>query len=62
VPGPPITESSTTHIGSFCDSGYPGTTIEAIAAKAGVATQTVYYFFRTKALTQTSFPPATASV
>jgi hypothetical protein len=27
----------------FCDSGYPGTTMEAIAAKAGVATQTVYY-------------------
>jgi TetR/AcrR family transcriptional regulator of autoinduction and epiphytic fitness len=34
----------------FCDSGYPGTTMEAIAAEAGVATQTVYYFFRTKAL------------
>jgi TetR/AcrR family transcriptional regulator of autoinduction and epiphytic fitness len=34
----------------FCDSGYPGTTMEAIAAKAGIATQTVYYFFRTKAL------------
>jgi AcrR family transcriptional regulator len=34
----------------FCDSGYPGTTMEAIAAKAGVATQMVYYFFRTKAL------------
>src|SRR5829696_2321966 len=34
----------------FCDSGYPATTIEAIAAEAGVATQTVYYFFRTKAL------------
>jgi AcrR family transcriptional regulator len=26
-----------------CDSGYPGTTMEAIAAKTGVATQTVYY-------------------
>jgi AcrR family transcriptional regulator len=34
----------------FCDSGYPGTTIEAIAAEAEVATQTVYYFLRTKAL------------
>jgi TetR/AcrR family transcriptional regulator, regulator of autoinduction and epiphytic fitness len=34
----------------FCDNGYPSTTIEAIAAEAGVATQTVYYFFRTKAL------------
>jgi AcrR family transcriptional regulator len=34
----------------FCDSGYPGTTMEAIAGEAGVATQTVYYFFRTKAL------------
>jgi AcrR family transcriptional regulator len=34
----------------FCASGYPGTTMEAIAAKAGVATQTVYCFFRTKAL------------
>jgi TetR/AcrR family transcriptional regulator of autoinduction and epiphytic fitness len=34
----------------FSDSGYPSTTMEAIAAEAGVATQTVYYFFRTKAL------------
>src|SRR5215203_6780517 len=34
----------------FSASGYPSTTMEAIAAKAGVATQTVYYFFRTKAL------------
>jgi AcrR family transcriptional regulator len=34
----------------FCENGYPGTTMEAIAAEAGVATQTVYYFFRTKAL------------
>ncbi len=34
----------------FCESGYPGTTMEAIGAEAGVATQTVYYFFRTKAL------------
>jgi AcrR family transcriptional regulator len=34
----------------FRESGYPGTTMEAIAADAGVATQTVYYFFRTKAL------------
>jgi len=34
----------------FCANGYPGTTMEAIAAEARVATQTVYYFFRTKAL------------
>jgi len=34
----------------FSASGYPSTTMEAIAAEAGVATQTVYYFFRTKAL------------
>ena len=34
----------------FCENGYPGTTMEAIAAEARVATQTVYYFFRTKAL------------
>jgi AcrR family transcriptional regulator len=34
----------------FCENGYPSTTMEAIAAEAGVATQTVYYFFRTKAL------------
>ncbi len=33
----------------FCESGYPGTTMETIGAEAGVATQTVYYFFRTKA-------------
>jgi AcrR family transcriptional regulator len=34
----------------FCANGYPGTTMEAIAAEARVATQTVYYFFRTKGL------------
>ena len=34
----------------FSASGYPSTTMETIAAEAGVATQTVYYFFRTKAL------------
>lgn len=33
----------------FSEHGYAGTTIEAIAAEAGVAVQTVYYVFNTKA-------------
>lgn len=33
----------------FCANGYLGTTMKAIAAEAGVAVQTVYYTFRTKA-------------
>jgi AcrR family transcriptional regulator len=33
----------------FCAHGYTSTTMEAIAAEAGVAVQTVYYVFRTKA-------------
>jgi AcrR family transcriptional regulator len=33
----------------FCAHGYPATTVETIAAAAGVAVQTVYYVFRTKA-------------
>ena len=33
----------------FCQDGYPQTTMEAIATEAGVAVQTVYYVFRTKA-------------
>jgi AcrR family transcriptional regulator len=32
----------------FADRGYPGTTMESIAAEAGVATDTVYTIFRTK--------------
>jgi AcrR family transcriptional regulator len=32
----------------FADRGYPGTTMESIAAEAGVATDTVYTTFRTK--------------
>lgn len=33
----------------FCAQGYAPTTMESIAAEAGVAVQTVYYVFRTKA-------------
>jgi TetR/AcrR family transcriptional regulator, regulator of autoinduction and epiphytic fitness len=33
----------------FCQQGYAATTMEIIAAEAGVAVQTVYYVFRTKA-------------
>lgn len=33
----------------FSEHGYAGTTIEAIATEAGVAEQTVYYVFNTKA-------------
>lgn len=33
----------------FCESGYPGTTMTAVAAEAGVAVQTLYYTFHTKA-------------
>jgi AcrR family transcriptional regulator len=33
----------------FCEQGYALTTMEAIAVEAGVAVQTVYYVFRTKA-------------
>ena len=33
----------------FVDSGYAGTTVEAIAAEAGVALATVYKAFGTKA-------------
>ena len=34
----------------FIEQGYAGTTVEQIAADAGVAVQTVYYTFRTKGL------------
>ena len=34
----------------FIERGYAATTMEDIAAAAGVAVQTVYYTFRTKAL------------
>ena len=33
----------------FIRQGYPGTTVEQIAERAGVAVQTVYYTFKTKA-------------
>jgi AcrR family transcriptional regulator len=33
----------------FCANGYLGTTISAVAAKAGVAVPTIYYTFSTKA-------------
>jgi AcrR family transcriptional regulator len=33
----------------FCEQGYALTTMEAIAVEGGVAVQTVYYVFRTKA-------------
>ena len=33
----------------FCDRGYLGTTMTAVAAEAGVAVQTLYYTFHTKA-------------
>jgi AcrR family transcriptional regulator len=33
----------------FCADGYAGTTMNAIAAEAGVAVQTLYYTFHTKA-------------
>ena len=32
----------------FCDVGYKATTMEAVAQRAGVAVQTVYFVFRTK--------------
>jgi AcrR family transcriptional regulator len=35
--------------GEFCASGYLGTTMAAIASRAGVAVQTVYFVFHTKA-------------
>jgi AcrR family transcriptional regulator len=34
---------------SFCDRGYAGTTMEVIAERAGVAVQTLYFTFHTKA-------------
>ena len=34
---------------SFVEKGYHGATVASIAARAGVATQTVYYVFNTKA-------------
>jgi AcrR family transcriptional regulator len=34
----------------FCENGYPGTTITAVAHAAGVAVPTVYYTFGTKAV------------
>jgi AcrR family transcriptional regulator len=34
----------------FVEQGYPSTTMEAIAADAGVAVQSVYYTFKTKSL------------
>ena len=33
----------------FCENGYLGTTIRAVADDAGVAVPTVYYTFGTKA-------------
>ena len=33
----------------FCAHGYPGTTMKAVADEAGVAVQTLYYTFHTKA-------------
>lgn len=33
---------------SFCELGYRGTTMAAVAERAGVAVQTVYFTFRTK--------------
>jgi len=33
---------------SFAESGYAGTTMQAVAARAGVATQTLYFVFNTK--------------
>jgi AcrR family transcriptional regulator len=33
----------------FCDNGYSATTMEAVGKASGVAVQTVYYVFRTKA-------------
>ena len=33
---------------SFLELGYPATTMERIAAAAGVAVQTLYYTFRTR--------------
>ena len=32
----------------FCEVGYKATTMDAVAARAGVAVQTVYFVFRTK--------------
>ena len=34
---------------AFCAQGYPGTTIANVAERAGVAVQTVYFVFHTKA-------------
>ena len=38
----------------FCTSGYSGTTMAAIARRAGVAVQTVYFVFHTKPLLLTA--------
>ena len=34
---------------AFCEQGYPGTTMADVAKRAGVAVQTVYFVFHTKA-------------
>jgi AcrR family transcriptional regulator len=34
---------------AFCEQGYPGTTMTNVAERAGVAVQTVYFVFHTKA-------------
>jgi AcrR family transcriptional regulator len=36
--------------GLFCELGYQGTTMEAIAERSGVAVQTVYFNYRTKGI------------
>jgi TetR/AcrR family transcriptional regulator, regulator of autoinduction and epiphytic fitness len=45
----------------FVGEGYPATTMERIAAQAGVAVQTLYYTFRTKAQLLCEVMEATAS-
>ena len=47
----------------FTTQGYPATTMEQIASAAGVAVQTMYYTFRTKArlLVRSSRSPVPAT-
>jgi TetR/AcrR family transcriptional regulator, regulator of autoinduction and epiphytic fitness len=45
----------------FVGEGYPATTMERIAARAGVAVQTLYYTFRTKAQLLCEVMEATAA-
>jgi len=45
----------------FVEEGYPATTMERIAAQAGVAVQTLYYTFRTKAQLLCEVMEATAA-